>query len=76
MTSFTLDKYLIEVLSFLGGVNGGGNVVDGFHIHIQNRMMKPPAIALSGAWRGLQGERWWGRSNQCTMMKGYLELSP
>jgi hypothetical protein len=36
-------------------VNGGDedeNMVDGLHIHTQNRMMKPLAIALSGAGKG------------------------
>jgi hypothetical protein len=28
-------------------------MVDGFHIHIQNRMMKPLAIALNGSGKGL-----------------------
>jgi hypothetical protein len=28
---------------------------DGFHIHIQNRNIKPVAIALSGVGRDLQG---------------------
>jgi hypothetical protein len=31
-------------------------MVDGLHIHIRNRTMKPLAIALSGVGRGLQGE--------------------
>jgi hypothetical protein len=31
-------------------------MVDGFHIHIQNRMMKPHAIASSGAGKGWKGE--------------------
>jgi hypothetical protein len=30
-------------------------MVDGFHIHIRNRKMKPLAIALSGAWWGISG---------------------
>jgi hypothetical protein len=30
-------------------------MLDGFHIHTQNRRMKPLAIALSGAGRGLWG---------------------
>jgi hypothetical protein len=31
-------------------------MVDGLHIHIQNRSMKPLAIALNGAGRRLQEE--------------------
>jgi hypothetical protein len=30
-------------------------MVDGFHIHIQTRMMKPLAIALNGTGMGLGG---------------------
>jgi hypothetical protein len=30
-----------------------GNMVDGLHIHIQNRTMKPLAIVLSGVGKGL-----------------------
>jgi hypothetical protein len=30
-------------------------MINGLHIHIQNRTMKPLAIALSEAGRGLQG---------------------
>jgi hypothetical protein len=30
-------------------------MVDGFHIHIQNRTMKPHANVLSGAGRGSKG---------------------
>jgi hypothetical protein len=43
-------------------------MVDGLHIHIGNRTMKPLASALSGVEKGLQGrgERV-GWSNQCTM---------
>jgi hypothetical protein len=33
-------------------------MVDGFHVCIQNRMMKPVAIVLSETGRGLCG--WWG----------------
>jgi hypothetical protein len=29
-------------------------MVNGLHIHIQNRTMKPPAITSSGAGRGLK----------------------
>jgi hypothetical protein len=48
-------------------------MVDGFHLHMWTRTMKPHAIALSGAGRGSQG-RWWGQANQCTM-QAYSELS-
>jgi hypothetical protein len=34
---------------------GKGNLVNRLHMHIQNRMMKPLAIALSGTGRNLQG---------------------
>jgi hypothetical protein len=33
-------------------------MIDGLQIHIQNRMMKPPAIALSGVESVLQGGEW------------------
>jgi hypothetical protein len=32
------------------------NIVDGLHIHIQNRTRKPLAIALSGVGRESRGE--------------------
>jgi hypothetical protein len=43
-----------------GRVNGGDEgegiwLVDTLHIHIQNSMMKPLEIALSGVGRSLQG---------------------
>jgi hypothetical protein len=31
-------------------------MVDGLHIHIQNRTRKFLVIALSGAWRGMREE--------------------
>jgi hypothetical protein len=31
-------------------------MIDGLHIHIQNRTMKIPAIALNGAGRELRGK--------------------
>jgi hypothetical protein len=39
-------------------------MLDGLHIHIQNRIMKPLAIALSVAGERVTGERWWVQSNQ------------
>jgi hypothetical protein len=35
-------------------------MVDGFHIHTQNRTMKPLAIALRGVERGLGWEKTMG----------------
>jgi hypothetical protein len=35
-------------------------MVYGVHIHTLNRMMKPLAIALSGAGRGVEVSKWWG----------------
>jgi hypothetical protein len=35
-----------------GGEGEGGNTVDGLHIHIRNRMMKPLAVALLNPWGG------------------------
>jgi hypothetical protein len=32
-------------------------MVDGLHMHIRNRTMKPPAVVLSRAGRGLQKGR-------------------
>jgi hypothetical protein len=49
------------------------NMVDGFHIHIQNRTMEPFVIALSGAGSGLWRRvscmwgRWYGQCKQCTI---------
>jgi hypothetical protein len=34
-------------------------MVDGLYIHIQNRTMKPLAIALRGR-KEAEGKRWWG----------------
>jgi hypothetical protein len=47
----------------------GGDEGEGLHIPTQNRMIKPLAIALHVAVRGLwgAGRRWWGRSSQCIM---------
>jgi hypothetical protein len=42
-------------------------MVDGLQIFIPNRTKKPLAIVLSGAGKGSRGERWGGRSNQCTI---------
>jgi hypothetical protein len=47
-----------EGLHIGGRLNGGdeGDTVDALHIPTQNRTMKPPAIALSGAGRESGGE--------------------
>jgi hypothetical protein len=45
------------VLEEVGRVNGG-DMVNGLHIHIRSRTMKPLPIALSGAVKGFG--RWWG----------------
>jgi hypothetical protein len=43
-------------------------MVDGLHIHIQNKTMKFLATTLSGTRRGLWvRRRWWGWSKQYTM---------
>jgi hypothetical protein len=43
-----------------------GNMVDGLHIFTQNRTMKPLATALSRVGARVEGEIWWGQSNQWT----------
>jgi hypothetical protein len=35
-------------------------VVDGLHTLIQNRTMKPLAVALSGGREDVERKRWWG----------------
>jgi hypothetical protein len=42
-------------------------MVDGLHILIQNRTVKPLAIALSGV--GRTRGTWWGQANQCTYVR-------
>jgi hypothetical protein len=53
-----------------------GNMVDGFHIRMWNRTMKPTYNCIK--WKGVVGEDWGGDgrgwSNQCTM-QAYSELS-
>jgi hypothetical protein len=53
-----------------------GNMVDGLHIHIWNKTMKPLKIALSGAGRGLQEEgEGDGGDNLTNVQYVYSELS-
>jgi hypothetical protein len=57
-------------------------MVDGLHKHIQNRMKKPLAIALSGVEKCLRGCVWGGDGGkeltnvQCKALQNCHNLSP